>query len=69
MSQGQPLAEPGPAPSPRPLHLPIAEFETDLLDPAPEPFDAATMAKQQNDLEFDIHWARPVVLNNVRIHA
>jgi hypothetical protein len=69
MSQGQPLAEPGPAPSPRPLHLPIAEFETGLLDPAPEPFDAATMAKQQNDLEFDIHWARPVVLNNVRIHA
>ncbi|MFJ4114079.1 energy transducer TonB [Pseudomonas sp. NPDC089758] len=69
ISQGQPLAEPGPAPSPRPLHLPIAEFETALLDPAPEPFDAATMAKQQNDLEFDIHWARPVVLNNVRVHA
>ena len=40
-----------------------------LLDPAPEPYDEATMAKQQNDLEFDMHWARPVVLNNVRAHA
>lgn len=69
MSQGHPTAEPGPAPSPRPLHLPIAELEKDLLDPAPEPFDEATLAKQQNELEFDMHWARPVVLNNVRIHA
>ncbi|WP_207870336.1 energy transducer TonB [Pseudomonas sp. 51_B] len=69
MSQGHPPAEPGPAPSPRPLHLPIAELEKDLLDPAPEPFDEATLAKQQNELEFDMHWARPVVLNNVRIHA
>jgi hypothetical protein len=69
MSQGQPLAEPGPGPSPRPLFLPIAEFETHLLDPAPEPYDETTLAKQQNDLEFDIHWARPVVLNNVRAYA
>ncbi|MFJ4346943.1 energy transducer TonB [Pseudomonas sp. NPDC089401] len=69
MSQGQPHADPGPGPSPRPLHLPIAEFEMNLLDPAPEPYDAATLAKQQNDLEFDTHWARPVVLNNVRVHA
>lgn len=69
MSQGQPLAEPGPGPAPRPLFLPIAEFETDLLDPAPEPFDDSTLAKQQTDLAFDLHWARPVVLNNVRVHA
>ena len=69
MSQGHPLPEPGPGPSPRPLHLPIAELEMNLLDPAPEPFDDASIAKQQNDLEFDIHWARPVVLNNVRVHA
>ncbi|WP_194789351.1 energy transducer TonB [Pseudomonas sp. UFMG81] len=69
MSQGHPLAEPGPGPSPRPLFLPIAELEKNLLDPAPEPFDEATLAKQQNDLEFDTHWARPVVLNNVRVHA
>lgn len=69
MSQGHPLPAPGPAPAPRALFLPIAEFETDLLDHAPEPFDEATLAKQQNDLEFDMHWARPVVLNNVRVHA
>ncbi|RFQ04198.1 energy transducer TonB [Pseudomonas putida] len=69
MSQGHPIAEPGPGPIPRSLFLPIAEFETNLLDPAPEPFDDATLAKQQTDLEFDIHWARPVVLNNVRAHA
>jgi len=69
MSQGHPAAEPGPAPATRPLFLPIAELERNLLDPAPEPFDEATLAKQQNDLEFDTHWARPVVLNNVRVHA
>ncbi|WP_369987831.1 energy transducer TonB [Pseudomonas xanthosomatis] len=69
MSQGHPADEPGPAPAPRPLFLPIAELERNLLDPAPEPFDEATLAKQQNDLEFDTHWARPVVLNNVRVHA
>ncbi|MCX2891530.1 MULTISPECIES: energy transducer TonB [Pseudomonas] len=69
MSQGQPIAEPGPGPAPRSLFLPIAELESNLLDPAPEPFDDATLAKQQNDLEFDIHWARPVVLNNVRAYA
>ncbi|CAK14163.1 hypothetical protein [Pseudomonas entomophila] len=69
MSQGHPPPEPGPAPSPRPLYLPIAEFEMNLLDPAPEPFDAPTLAKQQNELEFDTHWARPVVLNNVRVQA
>ncbi|HDS1736154.1 energy transducer TonB [Pseudomonas sp. BP8] len=69
MSHGQPLPAPGAAPSPRPLHLPIAEFEMSLLDPAAEPFDDSTLAQQQNDLEFDTHWARPVVLNNVRVHA
>ncbi|QXH45840.1 energy transducer TonB [Pseudomonas xanthosomatis] len=69
MSQGHPADEPGPAPATRPLFLPIAELERNLLDPAPEPFDEATLAKQQNDLEFDTHWARPVVLNNVRVHA
>lgn len=69
MSQGQPIAEPGPGPAPRPLFLPIAEFETNLLDPAPEPFDEPTLAAQQSALDFDNHWARPVVLNNVRAHA
>ncbi|CAI8783714.1 MULTISPECIES: hypothetical protein [Pseudomonas] len=69
MSQGQPLPEPGPAPQAKPLYLPIAEFEMDLLDKAPEPFDEATMAVQQSQLDFDNRWARPVVLNNVRIAA
>lgn len=69
MSQGHPLPEPGPAPSPRPLFLPIAEFEMELLDKAPEPYDETTLAQQQNDLAFDTHWVRPVVLNNVRLHA
>ncbi|MCP3790509.1 MULTISPECIES: energy transducer TonB [Pseudomonas] len=67
--QGQPLAEPGPGPAPRPLFLPIAEFDSTLLDPAPEPFDEPTLARQQHDLAFDMHWARPVVLNNVRAYA
>lgn len=69
MSQGHPHPEPGPAPASYPLHLPIAELERKLLDPAAEPFDEATLAKQQHDLDFDIQWARPVVLNNVRIAA
>ncbi|MDD0972360.1 energy transducer TonB [Pseudomonas fontis] len=69
MSQGHPLPEPGPAGQAYPLHLPIAEFEMDLLDKAPEPIDQATLVKQQKALEFDLQWARPVVLNNVRIAA
>lgn len=69
MSQGTEPALPGPGPQPRPLHLPIAEFELDLLDKAAEPFDDLTLLSQQNALEFDIHWARPVVLNNVRAYA
>lgn len=69
MSQGQPLPAPGAGPNPYALHLPIAEFETDLLDPKPEPFDQQTLVKQQTALEFDLQWARPVVLNNVRIAA
>ncbi|MGI4841097.1 MAG: hypothetical protein ACRYF9_26200 [Janthinobacterium lividum] len=69
MSHGQPLPEPGPAPAPRPLFLPIAEFETDLLPAAPAPFDATTLAKQQSELDFDQRWARPVVLENLRIAA
>ncbi|MBF8779811.1 energy transducer TonB [Pseudomonas fulva] len=69
MGQGQALPQPGPAPEPRPLPLPIAEFELELLDKAPEPFDEATLAHQQADMRFDLHWARPVVLNNLRACA
>ncbi|MNP26494.1 hypothetical protein D3C76_1193520 [compost metagenome] len=69
LNAGQPLPEPGPAPAPRPLHLPIAEFEMNLLDKKPEPFDAATLRAQQEHLDFDISWTRPVVLQNVRLAA
>lgn len=69
MSQGHPLPEPGPGPAPKALYLPIAEFEIELLDKAPEPFDEPTLVAQQSALDFDTRWARPVVLNNVRIAA
>ncbi|RWU25244.1 energy transducer TonB [Pseudomonas alkylphenolica] len=69
MSQGHPLPEPGPGPTPKALYLPIAEFEMELLDKAPEPFDEPTLVAQQSALDFDTRWARPVVLNNVRIAA
>lgn len=67
MTQGHAPHEPGPGATPRPLYLPIAEFDLDLLDKAPEPYGDATLAEQQSALEFDHHWARPVVLNNVRV--
>ena len=69
MAQGQPLPEPGPAPEPRPLHLPIAEFEMDLLDKPAEPFDAATLSEQQHAMDFDLAWARPLIVNNLRLAA
>lgn len=69
MSYGQQPPEPGPAPEPRSLFLPIAEFETDLLPTPALPFDGPTLAKQQTALEFDQRWARPVVLENLRIAA
>lgn len=69
LNAGQPVPEPGPAAAPRPLHLPIAEFEMDLLDKKAEPFDAATLREQQEHLDFDISWTRPVVLQNVRLAA
>ncbi|MCY1393943.1 hypothetical protein D3C76_341930 [compost metagenome] len=69
LNAGDPLPVPGPAPAPRPLHLPIAEFEMDLLDKKAEPFDAATLREQQAHLDFDISWIRPVVLQNVRLAA
>ncbi|WP_312932512.1 energy transducer TonB [Pseudomonas sp.] len=69
MGQGHPLAEAGPAPAPRPLHLPIAEFDLDLLEPAAEPYPDHALADQEHALAFDLHWARPVVLNNLRAYA
>jgi hypothetical protein len=64
-----PQADPGPAPQPYPLHLPIAEFEWDLLPKPAEPFSAADMIEQQRHLDFDNGWARPIVLQNLRMAA
>lgn len=69
MAAGHPLPEPGPAPAPRPLHLPIAEFELDLLDKPAEPFDAMTLIEQQRAMDFELAWARPLIVNNLRLAA
>ncbi|MHC8355552.1 energy transducer TonB [Pseudomonas sp. LB3P81] len=69
LTAGQPVPEAGPAPQPRPLHLPIAEFEMDLLDKPFPPFPAEELAEQQKNFDFDIGWARPIVLQNLRIAA
>ena len=39
--------KPGPAPQPRPLHLPIAEFELHLLDKPFPPFSPEELVEQQ----------------------
>lgn len=61
--------DPGPGPQPRPLFLPIAEFEWDLADKPATPFSAEEMTEQQRHLEFDTGWARPIVLQNLRLAA
>jgi hypothetical protein len=69
LAAGQPLPVPGPAPQPRPLHLPIAEFELDLLDKPATPYPQAELVEQQKQFDFDNGWARPIVLQNLRIAA
>lgn len=69
LTAGQPVPEAGPAPQPRALHLPIAEFELDLLDKPFPPFSPEEMVKQQKELDFDNRWARPIVLQNLRLAA
>ncbi|MBD8095804.1 energy transducer TonB [Pseudomonas fluorescens] len=69
LNAGQPVAEPGPAPQPRPLQLPIAEFELDLLPPPATPFTEQDLVEQQKALDFDYHWARPLIVNNLRLAA
>ena len=69
LTAGQPLPEPGPAPQPKPLFLPIAEFELDLLPPAAEPYPDDELVQQQKALDFDCGWARPLILNNLRLAA
>ena len=69
LTAGQPLPDAGPAPQPRALHLPIAEFELDLLDKPFPPFAPEELLEQQKNFDFDIGWARPIVLQNLRIAA
>lgn len=69
LTAGQPLPQVGPAPQPRPLHLPIAEFELDLLDKPFPPFSPEELAEQQKQLDFDNGWARPIILQNLRLAA
>jgi hypothetical protein len=69
LTAGQPLPEAGPAPQPRLLHLPIAEFELDLLDKPFPPFSPEELVAQQKQLDFDNGWARPIILQNLRLAA
>lgn len=69
LTAGQPLPDPGPGPEPRPLHLPIAEFELDLLPPAATPYPDEELVEQQKALDFDYYWARPLVTQNLRLAA
>jgi hypothetical protein len=69
LNAGQPLPEPGPAPQPRALHLPIAEFELDLLDKPATPYLPEELVEQQKQFDFDNGWARPLILQNLRIAA
>ncbi|MFJ2679437.1 energy transducer TonB [Pseudomonas sivasensis] len=69
LTAGQPLPEPSPAPQPRSLHLPIAEFELDLLPPPATPYPIEELVAQQKALDFDYHWARPLIANNLRLAA
>ena len=69
LTAGQPVPEAGPAPQPRPLHLPIAEFELHLLDKPFPPFSPEELVEQQKQLDFDNGWTRPIILQNLRIAA
>lgn len=69
LNGGQPLPQAAAAPQPRPLHLPIAEFDLDLLDKPFPPFSPEERGEQQKQLDFDNGWARPIILQNLRIAA
>jgi hypothetical protein len=60
---------PGPGPQPYPLHLPIAEFEWDLADKPALPLDDDTLVAQQRQLDYENGWARPIILQNLRMAA
>ena len=69
INNGQPVPEPGPAPQKKPLYLPIAEFDLDLMQKPYPPFPPEEIVEQQKALDFDNGWARPIVLQNLRIAA
>ncbi|WP_347904386.1 energy transducer TonB [Pseudomonas purpurea] len=69
LTAGQPLPVPGPGPQPRALYLPIAEFDMDLLEKPAPPYPPEELIEQQKQLDFDNGWARPIVLQNLRIAA
>jgi hypothetical protein len=69
LTAGQPVPQAGPAPQARPPHLPIAEFELDLLDKPFPPYSPEERVEQQKQLDFDNGWARPIVLQNLRLAA
>ncbi|MGY3176334.1 hypothetical protein ACVWYU_005763 [Pseudomonas sp. TE12234] len=69
LTAGQPVPAASPAPQPRPLHLPIAEFDLDLLDKPFPPFSPEELIEQQKQLDFDNGWARPIILQNLRLAA
>jgi hypothetical protein len=52
---------------PEPLFLPIAEFETDLLDKPFPPFPPEEIAAQQEQQDFESGWVRPIVLTAVNL--
>lgn len=62
---GTQAPEPGPAPMPRALHLPIAELDWELAQ-APVPFTEAALIEQLHALQLDTSWTRLAVLNNTR---
>ena len=54
---------------PEPLFLPIAEFDLDLMQKPYPPFPPEEIVEQQKALDFDNGWARPIVLQNLRLAA
>ncbi|KPG90567.1 hypothetical protein [Pseudomonas sp. RIT-PI-r] len=69
INNGHPPPEPGPAPQKNPLSLPMAVFDLDLLKKLSPPFPAEEIVEQQKALDFDNGWARPIVLQNLRLAA
>jgi hypothetical protein len=65
LNQGAQSSQPGPAPLPRALRLPIAELDWQLAQ-TPVPLAQETISEQCHALELDLSWMRPAVLNNIR---